>query len=78
MWHFTVFLIPGIDLASTLCDWTRAQFTSYFCRVRDHPLSWSPNEKSIPFSNTGIEHCAELGDIATLEEGSADMLMPPF
>lgn len=75
MLNFTFCLIPGIDLPSTLCDWTRAQFT---CRVSDHPHSLSPNEKSIPFSYTGMEHCAELGDIATLEEGSIHMLMLPF
>lgn len=78
MWSFTFCLIPGTDLPSPLCDWTRAQVTLLFCRVSDPPLSLSPNEKSIPFSYTGMEHYAELGDIATLEEGSADLLMPPF
>lgn len=73
MWSFTFCPFPGTDLPSTLCDWTRAQFTSLLCRVSDHPLGLSPTEKSVPFSYTGMENYAELGDIATLEEGSADI-----
>lgn len=75
--HILSFSLSRNDLIS-LCDWTIAQFTSWLSGVTYHPLLLSPSEIKIPFSHTTMERCAELGDISTLEEGSADMLMPPF